>query len=84
MKRRGVRLWLEGSMAMELRRDMYQITGASAQGLVLAAALALSAAVFLYLTLSLEPGDPLRRDLLAAAWGIYCLRVLAAEAYRRR
>ena len=60
---------------------MYELTGTSrAQRLVLAAALILSAVVFCRLLLGgPETGDPLRRDLLALGWCIYCVRVLLAE-----
>jgi steroid 5-alpha reductase family enzyme len=60
---------------------MYQLTGATrAQRLVLAVVLMLWAVIFCWLLLGgAGTGDPLRRDLLAAAWCIYCLRVLLAE-----
>lgn len=62
-------------------KQMYELTGASrAQRLVLAMVLILSAVVFCWLLLAgVETGDPLRRDVLAAAWCIYCFRVLLAE-----
>ncbi len=61
--------------------QMYELTGATrAQRLVLAVVLILWAIVFCRLVLGgREMGDPLRRDLLAAAWCIYSVRVLLAE-----